>query len=155
MTSRKGLVSLAAVLMMLSVACDDSTSPSLAAEGIDLSGTWTGMLLGEPPVPEGNMALSLAQSPTAVTGTGRIEIAADPQYFHDLELTGGVTESGLFEYAVTAITNQVPPPGTFWCTHTASLQYSEAGGVRRLEGTFEAPAGCTPDEGTISLESPS
>ena len=120
-----------------------STSP---ANG--LTGVWNGTL-SQPNGPiykQFTYSMDLRESGSSVTGTARISLIGQPQYYGDFAVDG--TKNGSeFDFTELRITAQVPPPaGSSWCLKRGALMLGSNG--RTLSGNWTS-AGCAP--GTISL----
>jgi hypothetical protein len=119
----------------------------------NLTGTWNGTLSQPqgPYVPVFNYTMQLLQNGAQVTGTARISVPSQPQYFGDFVLSGTVDAGGNFNFQELRVTAQQVPSGTAgWCLKSGTLR--EAGGApRRLVGNWTAP-GCPPGSIDLTLQ---
>jgi hypothetical protein len=114
-----------------------------------VAGAWSGTLSQ----PNGAVykqftySMNLQQSGSAVTGTARISLIGQPQYYGDFSVDGTLNASQ-FDFTEQQITAQVPPPaGSSWCLKRGTLEL--AGDRKSLSGNWSSTGGCAP--GTISL----
>jgi len=140
------IVSLLALLLGLA-----SALLPTASRAATVSGPWSGTLQQNPPAfaSDYGYGMNLTENTGgAVSGTSRIAIIGQPQYYAVFSLTGQVSGSA-FSFQETGIISQTPPPGGFWCLKSGTLSLSPNGGS--LSGSWQAP-GCSP--GTLTLTNP-
>jgi hypothetical protein len=124
--------------------CSHSTAPLTG-----VSGTWNGTLLqpNGPVYKHFTYSMALQQSGSTVTGSARISLVDQPQYYGQFSVSGTVT-GATFAFNELQITAQVTPPsGSYWCIKQGTLTLSSDG--KTLSGDWTSPSGCAP--GTISL----
>jgi hypothetical protein len=124
--------------------CSSSTAPPTG-----VNGKWDGTLSQ----PNGPVYLNfvysmdLKESGSTVTGSARISLVGQPQYYGQFSVSGTLTGEA-FDFKELQITAQVPPPsGSSWCLKQGTLTLATNG--KTLSGSWSSTGGCAP--GTISL----
>jgi hypothetical protein len=124
--------------------CTHSTAPLTG-----VSGTWNGTLSqpNGPVYKNFTYSMNLQQSGSSVTGSARISLVGQPQYYGQFSVSGTVNGAA-FSFSELQITAQVSPPsGSYWCLKQGTLTLSGDG--KTLSGSWSSTSGCAP--GTIAL----
>lgn len=124
--------------------CVEILEQRLELSGV--TGEWQGTLTetGQGVSPQFNLDMNLVQTQQSVHGTSHHTIGGDSQSYLNTTITGTVNQS-TFSFADTAITSQVPPPGSSWLLISGTLQISTDG--NSLTGNWVSGA----NHGGISL----
>lgn len=130
MSKRIGL----AIILLTIAACGSPTGPSKG----NFSGTWTGTVTqpNGPIQQTWDYTLTLTQTVNTLTGTSRIQFqTGSPVYFGEFKVLGSVNTNGTVHIIEDSVTNQLAPPGGFWCLKIEDLTYAGS----HLSGPWTAP----------------
>ena len=117
---------------------------------IDLNGVWEGTWFQNSGgvASEYNGKMVLTQNGTDITGTSRIELINEPQYYGLMNISGSLDGSA-FTFQETELVEDNSKSSFFWCIKTGTLSLSYSDGIKKLTGNWSAPS-CRP--GSVTME---